>query len=50
MSKKIVEFVEYCNKCKFENLTEEDEPCDECLSNPVNEDSHKPIDFVEKEK
>lgn len=46
---KIVEFVEFCPKCKYEKLTEEQEPCATCLNNPVNESSHKPTEFVEKE-
>ena len=46
---KEVYFDPYCEKCKHEKKTETDEPCSECLSNPVNEFSHKPIKFEERE-
>ena len=38
----------YCNKCKYNNCPESDEPCSTCLNQPVNEFSHKPIKFKEK--
>ena len=46
---KIVEFDEYCKKCKFFELDESEEPCNECLSNPVNQNSKKPVNYKEKE-
>lgn len=45
---KEVYFGEYCPKCKYEKKAETDEPCDECLENPVNLYSHKPVRFEEK--
>lgn len=45
---KEVHFNEYCAKCKFKNNKEDDTPCDECLSNPVNVYSHKPVKYEEK--
>lgn len=45
---KEVYFNEYCKTCEYENLTEEESPCDECLSNPVNLHSHKPVCWKEK--
>ena len=45
---KEVRFDLYCKKCKHCNKKEDEEPCDECLSNPVNLYSHKPINFEEK--
>lgn len=45
---KIVEFEKYCSKCKHKDVKEEDKPCDECLNNPVNFHSHKPVKFEEK--
>lgn len=45
---KIVDFYEYCPKCKHEKLKGEEEPCNECLQNPTNEDSRKPVKFDKK--
>ena len=45
---KIVTFYEYCEKCKHKKKQESEEPCNECLSNPVNAHSHKPLKFEEK--
>lgn len=47
---KEVYFSQYCRRCKHEKNAEDEEPCDECLQNPVNEYSHKPVMFKEKEK
>lgn len=47
---KEVFFYLYCPACKHENCADSEDPCDECLENPVNQDSHKPIFFKEKEK
>ena len=45
---KLVEFEKWCNKCAYFDLEENEEPCWECLTNTVNEDSHKPVKFKEK--
>lgn len=42
---KIVEFHENCDKCQFRDLSERDDPCFECLDNPVNVYSHRPVKF-----
>lgn len=47
---KIVHFGEYCNICKHKDKTDTQEPCDECLSSPVNIDSHKPTKYEENPK
>ena len=47
---KEVYFNDYCKKCKYKDLKEDDDPCDECLSYPVNVFSHKPIKFEAKNK
>lgn len=47
-SLKEVYFDEYCSKCKNANVEESEDPCWECLSNPVNENSHKPTMFQDK--
>lgn len=45
---KLVEFENWCPKCKHINVEETEEPCNECLTYPAAEDSHKPIKFEEK--
>lgn len=42
---KEVYFGQYCKSCKWRDKTEEDDPCDECLNNPVNVYSHKPVNY-----
>lgn len=44
---KEVYFDKYCYHCKHWKVNENGEPCDECLANPGNEDSHKPVFFKE---
>lgn len=46
---KFVEFDKYCDKCAHKETNEWEEPCNECLSNIVNENSHKPVNFKEDE-
>lgn len=45
---KEVYFVEYCKTCKHLKKTEEDEPCCDCVSEPVNLYSHKPVKYDKK--
>ncbi len=47
---KEVYFGEYCKYCKYWEKKENEEPCDECLGNPVNLYSHKPMYYVNKMK
>lgn len=44
---KEVYFDEYCGKCKYADLEENEDPCWDCLTQPWNYDSHKPIEFEE---
>lgn len=44
---KFVEYDKYCSKCKNKDLDDSDDPCNECLTTPVNLNSHKPICFEE---
>ena len=46
---RIVDFNDYCPKCKHSNVNENEYPCDECLDNPVNEGTDKPVKFEKKE-
>jgi hypothetical protein len=36
-------FEEYCKTCKYKNYSETDSPCEECIAEPVNLYSHKPV-------
>lgn len=42
---KIVSYFDYCKDCKYQNKPESEDPCNECLTSPVNESSRKPINF-----
>lgn len=44
-SYKEVYFHEYCKSCKHKEVKENEEPCDECLSEPTNLNSHKPLNY-----
>ena len=45
---KEVYFHQFCKKCKHWELADNDDPCDECLSEPVNLNSHRPVNYDEK--
>lgn len=47
-SYKIVEFEKYCATCVHKDKKHTEMPCDECLENPVNLDSKKPVNYEEK--
>lgn len=49
MAEKIVRFDKYCNRCEHWTAVEDFDICDECLSSPANEDSRKPINFVDSD-
>jgi len=40
----------YCKRCVHWDKAESEDPCYDCLDEPVNEDSHKPLYFKEKEE
>lgn len=42
-------FNEYCKTCEHEKVKDIHEPCNECLDNPVNLHSHKPVNYKEKQ-
>lgn len=44
---KEVYFGAYCPKCVHKDVAEADEPCFDCLAEPANVDSHKPVKWVE---
>ena len=45
---KEVYFHEFCPSCKHEKVKDTDEPCNECLDNPINLFSHRPVKWEEK--
>ena len=47
---KIVNFECWCPKCLYRKSPADEDPCNECLTQPVNEDSTKPINFKETDK
>ena len=44
---RLVDFEKYCNFCKFKDVddTKGENPCNDCLNNPANEDSTRPVNF-----
>lgn len=50
MSEKEVRFDIYCKDCKYEDKKENEDPCWDCLTETVNQDSKKPVYFKEKEQ
>ena len=46
---KFVNFHYWCEKCKHFEKDEKDLPCRECLDEPVNQNSTKPVRWEEKE-
>ena len=47
---KEVWFYDYCEKCKYLEVADYDDPCNECLTSSYNIDSHEPINFEEVKK
>ena len=47
---KIVDFKKYCETCEHKDVKEIKDPCNDCLDHPFNTNSHKPINYKEKEK
>jgi hypothetical protein len=45
---KIVEFDKYCKKCEYYKSDDAVDPCHNCLNNPTNVNSRKPVEFKEK--
>ena len=44
---KFANYYKFCKLCKHKDEEETDEPCNECLTLPVNVDTRKPICFEE---
>lgn len=50
MAEKEVYFERYCPLCIYSSYPETVEPCDDCIAQSVNEDSHKPLYFKKRTK
>ena len=50
MAQKEVYFDKYCPLCEYCDKRENEDPCFDCLNYGRNEDSHKPVNFKEKEE
>lgn len=46
---KIVEFNDYCGRCKYSDTDPWDDPCDECLNTPARPNSRRPLNFKEED-
>ena len=46
---KEVHFHEYCKTCKNRKVSNTEEPCNECLSEPINLNTHRPVKYEKKE-
>lgn len=44
---RIVDFEKYCKTCRYYETEETEDPCNECLTEPVREDSRKPAKYIE---
>lgn len=40
----------YCHNCKHKDVNDHEDPCNECLCNTYNIQSHKPVNWKEKDK
>ena len=43
-----VNFDKYCRTCKYYDLNDVFDPCNDCLQNGVNLHSHKPTEYKEQ--
>ena len=46
---KEVHYHEYCKSCRHKNVKDTETPCNECLGEPINLNSHKPVKYEKKE-
>ena len=42
-------FETYCKTCKYKDIKEVEDPCNECLDEPMNLYTDKPVKYKEKE-
>lgn len=46
---KEVYFHEYCKTCKYRAVKNIEEPCNECLGEPLNLNTHRPVKYEKKD-
>lgn len=46
---KEVYFHKYCTSCRHKDVKNTDKPCDGCLSEPINWNTHRPVKYEKKE-
>ena len=46
---KEVHFHEYCKTCVNKDTPDTKAPCDECMSEPLNWNTHRPVKYEKKE-
>ena len=46
---KEVDFKTYCKTCRYYDKKDTDDPCNDCLGEPCNLNSNKPVEYKEKE-
>lgn len=47
--RKEADFFTYCNQCKHKEKRDIEDPCNECLGEPGNYHTHKPVYFEPEE-
>lgn len=47
---KEVDFNKYCKSCEYKDKKDHEDPCNDCLGEPVNAYSNKPVNWKEKKK
>lgn len=47
---KEVKYFKYCPSCKYRKKSNIEDPCNECLDEPINLNSHKPTMYEEGQK
>lgn len=45
---KEVYYHEYCSKCQHRKVDEHEMPCAECMNEPLNWNTHRPMRFEER--
>ena len=47
---KEADLFKYCNLCKYKDKKDFEDPCNDCLAEPCNLHSRKPVNFEEKKE
>lgn len=49
IKEKMVDFYKYCPTCEYNTIHEGKDPCNECMDEPVNVGTDKPVKYVPRE-